>query len=587
MTFDQAAVFAILFLAMCMFIWGRIRYDLVAFGALMLATVLNLVPVKEAFSGLGNPAVITVAMVLIISKSIQDSGALSYLAKPLSGLMDKPLLFMAAIMLVGAVLSGFMNNVGALALLMPLALQAKISPGLILMPLSFGTILGGLTTLIGTPPNIVVAQYREELTGKSFGLFSFAPVGAVAAVVGCIFILVVGWRLIPKRKDGENEGTNLFQIDEYITEVLITEESEAAGKALYSLEKQIEGEIHIVGLIRNQSRMLGNLRLTKLMAGDLLLIRAHTDSINELVSLNGIELAAEDDDMAEILKSEDVAVVEAVVTPGSRAEGRTPRGLFMRARYALNLLAISRQGKAFVPRLQNIRFVAGDVVLVQGDRTVMSGSLRELGLLPLAKREIKLGSDLSFLPLIIFGAAILLTAFGLLPVYISFALAVIAMIACKQIEPKRIYETIDWPIVVLLASMIPIGSALQSTGGTVLVANSVANLSNVLSPLLLLTLVLVVTMTLSDVMNNAATAVVMAPIAASVATQLGHNPDPFLMAVAVGASCAFLTPIGHQNNLLVMGPGGYKFGDYWRMGLPLEVIVVAITVPLIALVWPL
>ncbi len=588
MTLDQSLIFGLLVLAMIFFIWGKIRYDLVAFSALVIAVLAGLVSTDLAFSGFGHPAVVTVALVLVISRALQNSGVIDSLASPIASLSDRPLLFMMAITSLGAVLSAFMNNVGALALLMPLCLQMSPNPARILMPLSFGTILGGLATLIGTPPNIVVASYRAEVNGEPFGLFDFSPVGAAAAVAGLIFIWLVGRFLLPKSEDKSSKSDKFFEIKDYIVELEVKEGSPAIGHAFHKMEEDSGKDVLIVGLVRAGRRLLGNLRFVTLEPGDLLIVRTGPEALKSFMEQEGLQLATQDF-VEDHLKDNDLITVEAVVAPGSKSDGRSPKSLFLRRRYNTNLLAVAREGQPFRERIAHLRLKAGDVVLLQGETENLPETMQELGLLPIGQREIDLMPErkVNFLPVILFAGAIVATATGAVPVHISFATALALMILSKQIGARQVYQAIDWPVIILLAAMIPIGNALQSTGGTTLIANSVADLADTVSPLILLTLIMVVTMTLSDMMNNAATAVVMAPIAATVAHQIGVHPDPFLMAVAVGASCAFLTPIGHQNNLLVMGPGGYKFGDYWRLGLPLEVVIVAITVPLIALVWPL
>ncbi len=587
MTVDQTIMFAIFALAMIFFVWGRIRYDVVALSALVVAVVLGMVPSSEAFTGFSQGAVVTVVLVLIISAAIKDSGVIDRLASPLESVSDRPLLFMAMLTGIAALLSGFMNNVGALALLMPVAISLSKRPSLVLMPLSFGTILGGLATLIGTPPNIIVSNYRQQITGEAFGLFDFSPVGGIVAISGLLFLLLIGWRLIPSDRNPPRGETADFEIKDYVTEIIVPDDHPLINDQIFRLESLSDGGIQVVGIIRGSTKLFGNVRLRHIRQGDILMVQAGPNVLQAFLDAQKLELAGADEFIEEHMDSEHAAVMEAVVLSGSRIEGRSPRSLYLRRKYGANLLGIAREGRPIQDRIGRVRLRAGDVLLLQGEPTTLPDTMNELGAVPLAQRALLLGQTQreDWLPLGLFALAIAATALFGVPVVTAFATAVVAMLLTGRIDPQKLYQSIDWPIVVLLGAMIPLGNALEQTGATALVANSVVSTARSFGPLVLLALIMIVTMTLSDIMNNAATAVIMAPIAATVASEIGSSQDAFLMAVALGASCAFLTPIGHQNNLLVMGPGGYRFGDYWRLGLPLQTLIVIIGTPLIAFIW--
>ncbi len=591
MTHEQMLVLAVLACALGLFIWGRWRYDVVALMALLTLALAELVPADQMFSGFGHPAVVTVAAVLIISRALSNSGAVDGIGKALTGLNDYPMFQVAALTgLVGAS-SAFMNNVGALALFMPVALQtcqkAKRPASEILMPLSFGSLLGGLVTLIGTPPNVIIAIYRQDLSGEPFGMFDFTPVGLGVALVGGTFIALVGWRLVPGRTGGATLD-RLFEIDDYIIETQLPEGNKLVGKALGNLEKTGEGDVAILALVRGGRRILAPAPYELLKAGDKLILEGHSDALKTLVDNADLAIDSGGQFSAEDLSSERVGLFEAVVSPGSPIEGRSASMLKLHARYRVNLLAISRQGQSIRQRISKISFQAGDVLLLQGEIETMTETLAALGLLPLAQRNIKLGKQKRELPALgIFAVAIALTAFGALPAHLAFACAALVLVLTRLLSLREAYASINGPIIVLLGAMIPVGQALEHTGATSLLASSLVDLAGGLPFWAILALLLITAMALSDVINNAATAVIMAPIAASVANALELPTDPFLMAVAVGSSCTFLTPIGHQSNTLVMGPGGYAFGDYWRMGLPLDVLVVVTAVPLILWFWPL
>lgn len=585
-------ILIILILTMGLFIWGKWRFDVVAMIALMTATALGVVPFSQVYTGLGNPAVITVACVMIISNSISRTGLLDSFVQKLTRVTQNTVLHIALLTTVAAILSAFMNNVGALALMMPISIQTfqknKESPSKILMPLAFASALGGLTTIIGTPPNLLVSSYRQEYTGHAFAMFDYAYLGIPLALICLVFIIIVGWRLLPTHRKVSKRAEDLYQIHEYITEIKIPEKSPAVDITVAKLESMTEGEFLILGLIRNKKKKLIIQRNQKLKADDILIIEASTEDLQELVNTAKLQLVGDKKFDADTLKSDDVSLIEAVVPQGSQLDGRSTFELRLRSRFHINLLAIARQDKPFRQRIKKTRLKAGDVLLLQGITETLRENAIQLGLMPLVERDILVSrSKRAYLPLLIFFIAIVVAAFQIAPVPIAFSGAVIFMVLTKTLPARMIYSSIEWPIIILLAAMIPLGTALQTSGGTRLISHYFILLSAHASPLVILGTLLFATMTLSDFMNNAATTVVMAPIAVSIAQALKLNIDPFLMAVAIGASCSFLTPVGHQNNTLVMGPGGYRFTDYIRLGLPVEILILLITLPLITWAWPL
>ncbi len=623
MTQDQGVILAILLATIVMFLLGRWRHDMVAVGALLACVVAGLVPRDEAFLGFGHPAVVTVACVLILSRALQSSGAVDAIAQRLLPREAGPWTTLAALTALGAVLSGFMNNVGALALLMPLALQIaskhEIPPGQVLMPLSFGSILGGMTTLIGTPPNLIVSGFRAEYGEEAFTMFDFAPVGLAVALVGVGFVMLIGRKLVPVR---ERKGAEGFETGAYMTEARIPEDAKAVGMSLREIEKALEeADAMVVGLVRNEVRLTAPNPWRKVRQNDILVIEAEPETLAAALSSLGLvleEARKPADEKAEgetaegetegqtahdgeataeeakkaAEKSDDgeneVILLELVILPGSSLIGRSAADIRLRTRFGINMLAVSRQGQRSRARLRTMVLQAGDVLLMQGTAPRLSDFAAQFGCVPLAERALRIPNPKEALTaLAVMGAAIAAAAFGLFPASIAFAAAVLAAMALRLVAPRTVYTAIDWPVIILLGALIPVAGAMATTGAADLVATALLDWLAQGNAILALTLILVVTMTLSDFMNNAATAAVMSPIAIGAALTLGVDPDPFLMAVAVGASCAFLTPIGHQNNTLILGPGGFRFGDYWRLGLPLEIIVVAVGVPMILLVWPL
>ena len=590
MSLEIWIIFGTLGLTLALFIMGRWRYDLVSMMALLVVVLTGLVPVERAFSGFGNPAVITVVAVLVLSRGLQNSGGIEWIGQKLSGVKGGLMIQLAVLTGLITVLSAFMNNVGALALLLPVVVELgrkkNIPASYLLMPLAFASHFGGMITLIGTPPNIIISSYRQQVLGEPFGMFDFTPVGLGVAFAGVLFLVLVGWRLIPERR-GKTAATNLFEIENYVTEVQIPEDSSLVGKPLKQIADFSKAETVIIGLVRGRERRMEPSARTILRANDILILSADTENIKKLVENSGLELVGSKEISKDDLESDDVSLIEAVISRSSSMPGGTARSLNLRANYGVNLLAISRQGQVLRNRLDSIRFRSGDVLLLQSHTERLKETVEQLGCLPLAGRGLRIGSSRQMLTMLaIFLGAILVTAFGLLPVQISFAAAVVLIILSGIVTLGEAYASIEWPIVILLGAMIPVGEALETTGGAQLIAGSLVQVSRYLPVAATLAIVLIVTMFLSDLVNNAAAAVLMTPIGINIAQGMGVSVDSFLVAIIIGVSCAFLTPIGHQSNTLVMGPGGYKFGDYWRMGLLLEVVVVIVAVPLILFFFP-
>jgi len=591
MTVDQTIVLATLAGALVGFAWGRWRYDLVAMGALLVLVLAGVVPVAEAFSGFAHPAVVTVIAVLVLSRALQQAGVVDVVVSLLRPLETRPALQIAAQTSLTSALSAVMNNVGALALLIPVALRhayrGAYSPARSLMPLAFGSLLGGLVTLIGTPPNIIVSSIRAETLGAPYALFDFAPVGLPVAVAGVAFVVLVGWRFIPRARREAAAGTRGFDIGEYLLEARTPAGGALVGKTVEQVETKFE-DVRVLGIARDRHRHLLPPTGEYIQADDVLILQGPPEALKSLIDAGALAMADAHRLSEDEVRSKEVDIIEVIVKPRSRLAGRTPSAMRLRSGYRVNLLGIARHGRKTQVRLRDVRFQAGDVLLLQGAPSDLEAVCADLGCIPLAERDHGLGHPRRLaMAATVFGAAIATILTGVLPVQVAFLLAVVCLVLVGVLRLDDVYAAVDWPVVVLLGAMLPVGQALETTGGTALVADSLLRVSDGLSPAVVLTLVLVVTMGLSDVINNNATAVLMAPIALTMAERLAVRPDAFLMAVAIGASCAFLTPIGHQSNTLVLAPGGYQFGDYWRMGLPLEIVITVIAVPLLLIVWPL
>jgi len=592
MTSPQILLFFLFGAVFGLLLWGRWRYDLVAFSALLVAAALGLVPKDQVFSGFGHPATLIVALVLVVSAGLVRSGAVYLITRTLVD-AARPLGAHIAIMGgIGALLSAFMNNVAALALLMPVDIQtarkAGRAPGLSLMPLSFATILGGMATLIGTPPNIIIAAYREQSLGTAYSMFDFAPVGGIVALAGLAFVALLGWRLIPRRDDG-NPRQGGFETSGYLAELTVPPDARLIGQRVAELDAAAESaDVAVLGLIRDGKRRYGAQRNTALAAGDTLVIEATPQALDEFRAALTLDFAEPTRQQRLTAEGAGLAKIEVVVPEGARIAGKTAQSVGLNWRRQSLLMGISRQGRGIRSQVRHTRIRAGDILLLlvpQGHETEVADWL---GCLPLAERGLAVTRDrMVWWAIFMFAAAVAAAALGILYLPVALGLVAVGYVLIGILPISEIYDHVAWPVVVLLGAMIPLGAALESTGGTQLIASALIDLTASLPAWAVLTVLMLVTMTLSDVLNNTATTIVAAPVGLQIAQTLGVSPDPFLMAVAVAASCAFLTPIGHKNNTLILGPGGYGFGDYWRTGLPLEILVVAVAIPAIMWIWPL
>ena len=571
-----------------LFIWSKFRYDALAAGALLVLMILGVIPVNQAFDGFAHPAVITVALVLIISQGLKNSGLTGLVGKLIGGKSFSKFQFLISLMLIAAVLSSFINNIGALAILLPITLnicqKMDWHPSRFLMPLAFACILGGMNTTIGTPPNIIISEYKSTISDSGFNFFDFSYVGLSVTILSILFISIIGNKFIQLRDDA-NAGSSLIDLKGYLFEVEVNESSSAIGMTLSAFKKEAGEDTEVLGIVNETGgvkKVKNNLRIK---AGQILVIKTPPDDVSSILDVFDFSIPKElhsfdDDDLEEI---------EAMITPGSRLIGRKYEFFLKLAYEELNLLGLWRKGAKYRTRLTRETFKAGDVLLLgvrDLDEEDVTNKIKHLGLMPLMQRELQTIPSRSRLlkGLIFFLVSIVLVAFNILPTAAAFLLCVLGFARIRIID-SNFYRDIDWPIIIMLAAMIPIGTALQTTGLSDVISSSISLLAADMSLFWLLFLILIITMATTDIINNAATAVIMAPISAGIGLELGYAIEPFLMVVAVGASCAFLTPIGHQCNTVVMGPGNYKFTDYWRLGLPLDILIIIVSIPMILFVW--
>ena len=585
---DQHLLSITIISLLCMFVWSKFRYDALAAGALVILIVLGVIPANQAFDGFAHPAVITVALVLIISQGLKNSGLTGLVGKLIGGKSFTKFQFLISLLFIAAILSSFINNIGALAILLPITLnicqKMNWHPSRFLMPLAFACILGGMNTTIGTPPNIIISEYKSTISDSGFNFFDFSYVGLAVTVLSIFFIALIGNKFIQLRDDS-TAGSSLIDLKGYLFEVEVNEKSSAIGMTLSAFKKEAGEDTEVLGIVNENGgvkKVKNNLRIK---AGQILVIKTPPDDISSILSVFDFSIPKElhsfdDDDLEEI---------EAMITPGSRLIGRKYDFFLKLAYEELNLLGLWRKGSRYRTRLTRETFKAGDVLLLgvrDLDEEDVTNKIKHLGLMPLMQRELQTIPSRSRLlkGIIFFLISIFLVTFNILPTAAAFLLCVLGFARIRIID-SNFYREVDWPIIIMLAAMIPIGTALQTTGLSDVISLNISSIAADMSLFWLLFLILIITMATTDIINNAATAVIMAPISAGIGIQLGYDVEPFLMVVAVGASCAFLTPIGHQCNTVVMGPGNYKFTDYWRLGLPLDILIIAISIPMILFVW--
>ena len=594
--YEQIIVFIVIGAILSLFISGRIRYEFVALLGLLVLTVLGIISPEEAFAGFAHPAVITVASVLVISSALIKLELIEEFVVFLNKKVKYLPIKIMSLMVITALLSAFMNNIGALALILPITLRvAKDSnhhPSQLLMPIAFSSLLGGMVTAIGTPPNLIISNYRTQGGSPPFAFFDFTPVGLTIVIIGILFTVSFGYRLIPKRKS-RNED-NLFNIGDYLSEVIITQDSKMIGKRIRDFYEIYKLEVEVLSIIRNKEKIISPRANERLLAEDVLIIKTDSSELADLLKRTGLSLKGAKLDFLDsvpFLKSDDVALAEVVLRDDSFLIGRTAFEIRLRNRYNVNLVAVSRKSTSSVVRLKSFRFKSGDILLIQVPVSILKDTYLKLSCLPLAERIVNINAngkkDKEFLPLGVFIISIILTTIGVLPVQVAFSAAAVLLVIFKAITPREFYDAIEWSTIIMLGSLLPLGNALQSSGASDTIARILINLSEIFPPSFILVILMIMTMTLTNLISSTATAVLMGPIALSLASFMKVSPDAFLMGVCIAASSAFLTPIGHQSNMLVMGPGGYDFTDYWPLGLPLAILIIAIGTPLILFIWPL
>lgn len=591
MTLQQGLAFGLVGLTIGAFIWGRFRYDLVAVFALVAGLAIGIIPAEAAFDGFKNDVTVIIACALIVSAAFARSGVIELAMRRVMPLLKTERSQVPVLTGAVTLLSMATKNVGALAIMMPVALQVarqtKSSPSRLLMPMAFGAMAGGMVTLVGTAPNIIVAEVRQGIVGEPFAMFDYAPVGLALTLIALVF-LAFGYRLLPRDRQGATSMSAALAANAYATEVRAPEGWAPGSMTVSALGALGDGEVKIMALIRSGKRRLSPRGNVVVKAGDALLIEGEQQALEGFVSRAQMNLIRDDRPVPIATASEEIAIVEAVIGRNSPLQGQSVRSSDLYGQHGINLLGVSRSGFQLTQHLRTAKLAPGDIILLQGAEQALPVALTALDLLPLAERQVQLGSvRRRFMPAVVLACAMTLVGLGLVPVAVAFFSAAVVIVALGGLKMREAYAALDGPLLVLIAALIPVSDAIQSTGGSDLIAGLLRHVFTGLPGVVAITGVMLASMAVTPFLNNAATVLIVAPIGATLAKQLGYNPDPFLMAVAVGAACDFLTPIGHQCNTLVMGPGGYKFSDYPRLGAPLSALVLVTGPSLILLFWPL
>jgi di/tricarboxylate transporter len=589
MTLPQVLAFAIVGGAVVMFAWGRFRYDVVALVALLVGVSVGVVPAKRMFSGFTSDVVVIIASALVISAAVARSGVVEQLLQPVLSRLKTSATQVPVMAGSTAVLSMFTKNVGALAILMPVAIRltriTKTSRSSILMPMSFMSLLGGLVTLVGTSTNIIVSQVREDTLGKPFQMFDFAPVGLVLTAIGLIFVSFA-WRLLPRDRQGSPDMGETVSAP-YVTEAALPDTWPEELSDIAAL-KLAEDGVKATALVRDGKRSEAPRANHRLKPGDTLVLEGSPESLNAVFSRTPLVHEREGKEVEKDEAREELRSIEAVLQTDSVLVGRSAARLQLREQFGVSLLAVSRSGSRISEKLRDVKLRAGDVLILQAGEKALPNALQSLGALPLVERPVQVGgARRRYVPVAILAVAMVLIAFKIAPVAPAFFGAAILMVASGSLPMREACGSLEGQVLILIGALTPLSEAVQSTGGTGLIASGLAVGLHSAPALLTLAILMVTAMACAPFLHNAPTVLVLGPIGVALARQLHLQPDAFLMAVATGAGCDFLTPIGHQCNTLVMGPGGYRFGDYARLGLPLSILVIVLGAPLIALVWPL
>ncbi len=590
MTPQIALTLFIVIAAIVLFATEKLRVDVVALLVLITLTITGLVTPLEAFAGFANPAVITVWAVFIVSGGLFKTGVADMLGKQVARLAgNSEARLIAVIMLTCGLMSAFMNNIGATAVLLPavagISHQTKIPLSKLLIPLAFSSLLGGNLTLIGTPPNILASSILAERGLESFAFFDFLPTGIVVFGAGILYMVFIGRHLLPAYEPVKDIQTR--RLREYVSEVRVSEDSPLAGQALYETRLGATYGLSVLAIIRNDKKRITPLPDVRLAAGDLLVVEGSAkDLVQAQEALGLVPEAGEEADL--VMKGNEMDLVEATLSPRSSMAGRSLKQMRFRDHYGFTALAIWRQGEVIFQRISEVELQFGDALLLQGPRHRLA-ALQE-GDDFLVMEPVKLEQrrrEKAPLAVGIMLLVLALTTLGGMHISLAMVIGVALMVLSGVLNMDEAYQSIEWRSVFLIACMLPLGTAMETTGTARFLADLIVGATAGLGLLATLAAIYILAGLITEPMSNAAATVLMVPIVIDIALELGASPQAFVLATVIGASTSFLTPVGHQANVLVLGPGGYRFSDYTRVGAPLNLVILIATLLFLPLFWPL
>ena len=585
----------IIVIALVLFITEFFPIDVTALVVLGLLLIFGLVTPNESLSGFSNPAVITIGCLFIMSYALQKSHVLEYVIININKILDKSqTLGMIVYLFCIGIASAVVNNTAIVAIFMPITIRLadkyNISPSKVLIPLSYAAILGGTLTLVGTSTNLIVNSILVDSSGISLGMLEFAKFGIIKFVIGLIYIFTIGHKLLPSRVAKSSSITD-YSLDGYLTEFKINENSPLCGKTLLDRKINENYDVIVLDVLRGGEIITSNLRSLVLKQEDILFVKGSFDNFQRLKEIEKLSLLIDEKLTQEELEQEDNILAECLITDNSELIGQTLQEANFRRSFGSFVLAIRREGEVIRRKLSQFILKPFDTLLVYGPQDRVNQLASREGFIVLGKVNASLDSHpLWWLSIFTILFAVVMAIFKIIPIVVGVILGVIALLIARVITPNEAYSSVHWQVIIVIAAFLPMGAALKKTGLDEIISNSIGNIVNLfpvdLIPYFLLAIIYLITMVLTEIASNVATAIIMTPIALTLATQFGFDPRPFIFAVCYAASASFITPIGYQTNLMVFGPGGYRYSDYIKVGLPLGIILWITSVFVIPMIWP-
>ena len=597
MTPDIIFVLGLLFFGFLMFVTEMFSIDVTAMVLLTILFALGYLTPAEALSGFSNPAVITIAFLFIISRALQKTRILEYLIIRVRRLADRSILLGRAVYLFTiGIASAVVNNTAIVAIFMPvsirLAQKYKMSPSKMLIPLSYSAILGGTLTLVGTSTNLLVNSIYIQTPGvEPMGMFEFMRYGAILMIVGLLYILFIAPMVLPSRTS-TSSLTKSYRLGGYLTEMKISPESPLNGRTCLDRGINKNYDVMVLDILRDGKMITSMIRLTKLREGDILFVRGTLENFLRMKEVEKVTLLTDEKLTQEELEQEDNVVVECLITDKSDIVGKSLMAGNFRRRFGSFILAIRREGTIFREKIAHVILQAYDTLLVYGPENKVKELSKTGEFVVLGEVDAELRKQrFWWMTIVVIIGTITLAALGIMPIVKSAMLGVVILLTLKILTPQESYQSINWQVIILISALIPVGIVIQKTGTAEWIAGFITlatrSVPTEVQPQVLLALIYFITIFLTEISSNAATAIIMTPIALAVAQQMGFDPRAFVFAVAFAASASFITPVGYQTNLMVYGPGGYKFSDYIRVGFPLALIFWVMAIFILPILWPI